>query len=153
MWMGSMDTCNGAEGVMLLDYTLLDPPPNEGDLPDPPPDPRDWLEHCEACQRIAEELRCKKKCLRQSVKPADNPPTDDAPLSALEPFGVDSELLGILDRWLRTVQDARAVLATGEKLPYLGDTNRRTLAQAVAAATRWLAKNPPNRPKSTYTSR
>jgi hypothetical protein len=139
---------------MILDYTLLDPPPNEGDLPDPPPDPRDWLEHCEACQRIAEELRCKKRCLRRAVKPTDNPPIDDAPLSALEPFGLDADNLTKLDGSLFTVHDARYSIDHPEiHIDWLGPECRRKLALALAAATRWLAKNPPNRPKSTYTSR
>ena len=131
---------------MILDYTLLDPPPNESELPDPLPDPRDWAEHCEACQRISEEMRCKRRCVRRRMNPADNPPTDDAPLSALEPFGLDSDNLTKLDGQLFDIHDARYAVAHPDiHIDWLGPECRRKLAQALRLATRWLAKNPPNR--------
>ena len=123
-----------------LDYTLLDPDLNESELPAPPPDPRDWEEHCEACRRLAEhnnEIRC-----RCATIPIEIIPTDDAPLSSLEPFWIDNDCLARLDGDVLTVGDARQVIADKTlHLEMLGPGHRRKIAIAVARADKWLAEN------------
>ena len=104
------------------------------------PDPKDLADHREYLQKreaIAEAWRT-------GPDPADIPPTDDAPVSALEPFGVDCEMLGILYTRLRTVGDARRAIAHPEDgIRYFGYIGRQQVALALVAADRWLAENPP----------
>jgi hypothetical protein len=135
---------------MRLDYTLLDPDIPDGQQPLPAPDPRDWAEHCESCERLASELASQRRCHRDRSNEVEIRPTDDAPLSALEPFGVDTDLLGKLDGQLFSIHEARlAVARPGIHVTNMAARNRSRLAQALTAADRWLAKNPPNSTKLT----
>ena len=123
----------------MLDYTLMDPPKRKRWQPDP----RDTADHRE----YGRKKKALGKTLRAGPDPANLPPTDSAPTSALEPFGVDTELLGVLYTRLPTVGDVRHAIAhPEEEVKYFGDVGRRTVALALAAADRWLAENPPNSP-------
>jgi len=125
---------------MLLDYTLMDKPKPCRRWQ---PDPRDLADHRE----YTRQKRALGKTLQAGPNPADLPPTDDAPTSALEPFGVDAELLGVLYTRLPTVGDVRRAIAhPEEKIGYFGDVGRIQVALAMAAADKWLAENPLNSP-------
>jgi hypothetical protein len=122
---------------MHLDYTLMDKPRRKRWQPDP----KDLADHRE-CKEHREATIDSERNL--DVVPIEIIPTDDAPVSALEAFGVDCETLGILYTRLRTVGDARrAVAHPEEEIRYFGDAGRQQVAQALTAADRWLAKNPP----------
>ena len=124
---------------MILDYTLMDKPRRKRWQPDPK-DLADHREYVRKHQAIGEAWQA-------GPDPSDNPPTDDAPVSALEPFGVDCEMLGILYTRLPTVGDARQAIAhPEEEIRYFGEVGRQQVAQALAAADKWLAglaENPP----------
>ena len=104
------------------------------------PDPRDLADHRE-WHRKHDELA---QTWRAGPDPSEIPPTDDAPVSALEPFGVDSEVLGILYTRLPTVGDARHAIAHPEdEIDYFGPVARGKVTLALAAADKWLEENPP----------
>jgi hypothetical protein len=104
------------------------------------PDPRDLADHRE-WKRKHDELA---ETWRVGPDPSEIPPTDDAPVSALEPFGVDAEVLGILYTRIPTVGDARRAIAHPEdKIGYFGPQAREAVSLALSAADRWLAENPP----------
>ena len=123
---------------MKLDYTLLDP----GRKPAPTrdePDPRDIRDHLEAQKTIRQRIADHQKRIARHEGTVEIPPTDDAPLTALEPFGVTVDMLSKLD-WIGSIGDARTVAADPqEKGPWLGPAFRAVLRKAVAGADRWLA--------------
>ena len=133
----------------MLRFDLLDPDPPASETPVvlPEPDPRDLAEHLVATQRRTIRVDGHRRRIarlerRQAHGQDITPPTDDAPLAALEPFGVDSEKLGKLD-WILTVRDVREIIADGQTGWQLGPGFREVLRLALERADRWLAKNPP----------
>jgi hypothetical protein len=122
-----------------IDYTLMDKPRRKRWQPDP----RDLADHRE----YSKNREAIREAWQAGPDPAYLPPTDDAPVSALEAFGVDCETLGILYTRLPTVGDARRAIAhPEEEIRYFGEVGRQQVAQALAAADKWLAglaENPP----------
>ena len=105
------------------------------------PDPKDLADHREWKKHREATIDSERSL---DAVPIEIQPTDDAPVSALEPFGVDAEMLGILYTRLPTVGDARRAISHPEDgIKYFGDVGRQQVTQALVAADRWLAENPP----------
>jgi hypothetical protein len=103
-------------------------------------DPRDLREHRQAGWKQIQK-RMTFRTLPDACGEIDDPPTDDAMLSTLEPFGLTGRYLQQLAIRVRTIGDARAVIRDGIKIRQIGIAGRRCLAEALERADKWLEDN------------
>jgi hypothetical protein len=93
---------------------------DEDDEPDTwQPDPRDLAEHRQAAWKLIQH-RMTFRTLPDTCGDIDDPPTDDAMLSALEPFGLTGDYLHHAAARIRTIGDARVVIRDGIPIRRMG---------------------------------
>ena len=81
-------------------------------------------------------------CDLDQPAPIEDPPTNDAPLSALEPFGLTGEHLQHAINRIGNIEAARVVIRDNIPIRRMGAEGRRCLSEALERADEWLAANP-----------
>lgn len=99
-------------------------------------DPKGTVTACQLCVRYLDVCVCRKG--PPPIDP-DNPPTDDAWITSLEPFGLATRLIESLDAaGLGTVGAVREWLRTREKIPGIDGSYSRVIAESLEKADAWL---------------